>query len=150
MSYFNKLLAVKEAIDVSKLYNEKTFYKAFIKDLERVRNEVIIESPFITIERVKYFIPIFTKLIKKGVQIHVYTRIAEEQSDEMQYQTEKGIDLLEEIGVFVVPVNCFLHRKLAIIDNNIVWEGSLNILSQRNSQEFMQRLNNQSEVIKIV
>jgi len=32
------------------------------------------------------------------------------------------------------------HRKLAIIDRNILWEGSLNILSQKKSREFMRRL----------
>lgn len=33
-----------------------------------------------------------------------------------------------------------LHRKLAIIDNEIMWEGSLNILSQNDSCEIMRRI----------
>jgi len=32
------------------------------------------------------------------------------------------------------------HRKLAIIDRKILWEGSLNILSQNNSREIMRRI----------
>jgi hypothetical protein len=32
------------------------------------------------------------------------------------------------------------HRKLAIIDREILWEGSLNILSQNNSREIMRRI----------
>jgi hypothetical protein len=32
------------------------------------------------------------------------------------------------------------HRKLAILDRSIVWEGSLNILSQTYSRELMRRI----------
>ena len=35
--------------------------------------------------------------------------------------------------------NDFRHRKLAVIDRAILWEGSLNILSQSNSKEIMRR-----------
>lgn len=33
------------------------------------------------------------------------------------------------------------HRKLAIIDGCILWDGSLNILSQAHSKEIMRRPN---------
>jgi hypothetical protein len=36
------------------------------------------------------------------------------------------------------------HRKLAILDRKILWEGSLNILSQNNSREIMRRIDNQN------
>jgi len=32
------------------------------------------------------------------------------------------------------------HRKLAILDRKILWEGSLNILSQTHSREIMRRI----------
>lgn len=111
-----------------------------MKDLKYANDEIIIESPFITIERVNYLLPTFKKLIRKSVNIYVFTRIIEEQSEEMQYRTEKGMDILEEIGVFVIPSNGYLHRKLATIDKNIIWKGSLNILSQRKSKEVMRRI----------
>lgn len=121
-----------------------------MKDLEHAKDEIIIESPFITIERVSYFLQIFKKLIKRGIKVCVYTRIIEEQSEEMQYQAEKGIDILEEIGVFVAPANGFMHRKLAVIDKNIVWEGSLNILSQRNSKEVMRRIADSKQAVNML
>lgn len=58
----------------SQLHNEKTFYRSFIKDLENCKEEVIIESPYITNERARLFIPIFDKLLKKGIKIYVMTR----------------------------------------------------------------------------
>ena len=49
----------------SHLYDEKTFYQTFLKDLENCQNEVIIESPYITSERMRTFDRIFKKLLEK-------------------------------------------------------------------------------------
>jgi hypothetical protein len=45
------------------------------------------------------------------------------------------------------------HRKLAIIDDEILWEGSLNILSQNDSCEIMRRTVSQqvaSEMVRFI
>lgn len=39
------------------------------------------------------------------------------------------------------------HRKLAIIDDDILWEGGLNVLSQNDSCEIMRRIKS-NEVFK--
>lgn len=127
-------------MDKSKLFDEATFYPQFEKDLLSVKKEVIIESPFITISRTLFLKPVLEKIVKKGINVYVITRPIEEQSDQMQYQAEKGIDILEEIGVIVKTERGYLHRKLALIDSDIRWEGSLNILSQKNSKEMMRRI----------
>ena len=58
----------------------------------------------------------------------------------MDEQSEAEIQELEAVGVQVFLCTGNHHRKLAIIDRNILWEGSLNILSQMKSREFMRRL----------
>lgn len=58
----------------SDLYNEKTFYKAFLRDLENCRQEVIIESPYITSLRMETFYPIFERILDRGIKIHIITR----------------------------------------------------------------------------
>jgi len=40
----------------SRLYNEKTFYSAFINDLNNCGSELIIESPFITRRRLQHLL----------------------------------------------------------------------------------------------
>jgi hypothetical protein len=47
--------------------------------------------------------------------------------------------MLQSIGVEVLYTGGH-HRKLAIIDRQILWEGSLNILSQNESCEVMRRI----------
>jgi hypothetical protein len=59
----------------------------------------------------------------------------------MQQQAEGAIHYFETIGIQVFVSQNNHHRKLAIIDRQILWEGSLNILSQNNSREIMRRIN---------
>lgn len=58
----------------------------------------------------------------------------------MALSSEEGICYFETIGVQVLLIKGGHHRKLAIIDRKILWEGSLNILSQNQSREFMRRI----------
>ena len=41
------------------------------------------------------------------------------------------------------------HCKLAFIDRNVLWEGSLNILSQTNSREIMRRIEGENHAPKM-
>lgn len=122
------------------LYDEKTFYNKFWDDLSEAKNEVIIESPYITLPRLNNFKPLLEKLIQKKVKVFVVTRDPSEHDEFMAEQAEIGISYFEAIGVQVLLWEGGHHRKLAIIDRKILWEGSLNILSQRNSREFMRRI----------
>jgi len=124
----------------SQLHDEKTFYKAFLRDLDQCKKEIIIESPFITSQRMKTFWPIFHKLYNRGVKIYIITRDPKEHNQGYEVQSESEIRLLEALGIQVLLCTGNHHRKLAIIDREILWEGSLNILSQIHSREFMRRL----------
>lgn len=124
----------------SQLHTEKTFYPVFLKDLENCREEVIIESPYITSQRTSQFIPIFEKLLEKGVKIYVMTRDPKEHTPSMEVQSEEAIRTFEIMGVQTLLCVGNHHRKLAILDRKILWEGSLNILSQTHSREIMRRI----------
>ncbi len=122
------------------LHDEKTFFSKFLTDLENSQNEVIIESPFITIARMKTFWPVFRRLVARGVKVYIVTRDPREHTDGYDDQSEVEIQEFEAVGIQVLLCTGNHHRKLAIIDRNILWEGSLNILSQAKSREFMRRL----------
>ncbi len=62
----------------SQLYDQDTFYRAFLHDVRNCRRQLIIESPFITSKRAKLFLPIFKQLRERGVQIIVNTRDPQE------------------------------------------------------------------------
>ena len=133
----------------SRLYDEKTFYQAFLRDLEGCRSEVIIESPYITSKRAEMLIPIFENLLTKGVKIYVMTRDPKEHDENMENQSEEAISLFERMGIQVLLCIGNYHRKLAILDLKILYEGSLNILSQTRSREIMRRIENETVALEM-
>lgn len=133
----------------SLLFDEKTFYTAFLADLEQAKHEVIIESPFITTERMSYLWPKLVKLIDRGVKVFVVTRDPKEHSDGYEMQSEVEIHNLENNGIQVFICSGNHHRKLSIIDREIVWEGSLNILSQAVSREIMRRIESKRSALEL-
>lgn len=134
----NKTNAVNQ-LSSSKLYDADTFYQTFAKDLHRCKKELIIESPFLTKARVDRLTPIFRRLIANNVEIIINTRPSSERDIVMATQSELAVDALLEIGVKVLFTGGH-HRKIAIMDRQILWEGSLNILSQRDSCEIMRKI----------
>ncbi|MEX0616703.1 MAG: phospholipase D-like domain-containing protein [Candidatus Woykebacteria bacterium] len=143
MSWFNTLRKkTQSSTDVtgSILYDEKTFYNRFTQDLLEAKNEVIIESPYITSRRMKILRPIFQKLVSRGVKVYIMTRDPKEHDLPQEYQSEEEIRNFESIGIQTLLCLGNHHRKLAIIDRKILFEGSLNILSQSHSREIMRRI----------
>lgn len=123
----------------SQLYDEHTFYLAFERDLKRCKSELLIESPFITTRRVTALLPTLWQLIARGVKITINTRPLEEQDDYMRSLAAGGIKLLQSVGVNVLFTGGH-HRKLVVFDRKVLYEGSLNVLSQCNSCEIMRRI----------
>lgn len=132
----------------STLYDEKTFFDRFLQDLNDCQEEVIIESPYITSNRIKLFYPVFAKLLERNAKIYVITRSPHEHENQrMREQAESEISNFEQIGIQPLLCTGNHHRKLAIVDRQILWEGSLNILSQTKSREIMRRIS--SEVMAL-
>ena len=134
----NLLERIQPISPASKLYDENSFYPALVKDIKKCRSELIIESAYMTSRRVHYLLPHLKELKKNRVRIVINTRNPEEHDLYLREESRKCLALLLEIGVQVIFSES-LHRKTAILDRNILWEGSLNILSQNDSQEVMRR-----------
>lgn len=122
----------------SKLYDNNTFYRALEKDILSCRYEAIIESPFITMRRYELLKPVIQSARLRGVNVIINTKNPDEHEDFLRLEAERAISELQELGV-KVPITGGHHRKLAIFDRRILWEGSLNILSQNDSCEIMRR-----------
>lgn len=121
------------------LYNEKTFYRTFVNDLLKAEKEVVIYSPFISKFRSEFFKNTFEKLKRRNIAVFIFTRPLEEHEYLMRNEIKAALGDYEEFGASIIEVPGFIHAKTAIIDRNILWDGSLNILSQRQSQEIMRR-----------
>jgi len=68
------------------LYDEHTFYQALMHDLQMSKNEVFIESPFITSSRMEKFYPIFKEILDGGIKIHIITRDPSNHDETLRQQ----------------------------------------------------------------
>ena len=139
LNLFNRSAAPTDLLS-SKLYDQDTFYPAFLKDLANCHDEVIIECPFITSRRLNILLPILEKLRARKVRIAINTRDPRTHDEgHWQEDAHDAISQLQSMGVQVLYTGNH-HRKVAILDQSILYEGSLNILSQNDSCEMMRRI----------
>jgi len=138
-SLFKRARTNATGLVTSQLYNQADFYPIFVRDLSYATREVIIESPFISHKRMNALYPSFRSLAKRGVVIVVNTRHPSEHDADYELQASNAISELQKLGAIVLFTGGH-HRKLAIVDRRVLWEGSLNILSQSNSCEIMRRI----------
>ena len=113
------------------------FYNEFEKDLRSVKSKVFLASPFTTAQGTERWMQTFRDLRAKEVEIVGFTKpINEKDASTNSAEIHTGLE-----GVFkeLRPVSK-MHEKLAVFDQRIVWLGSLNILSHKNSTEIMVRI----------
>lgn len=123
--------------------NEKDFYEKFIHDISTAQQEIVIESPYITRNRSRQLLPSLEIALHRGVRVYIVTKSADDQDERMKEESTEMIKEFENIGAVVLPFkgpHHLIHRKMSIIDRRISWLGSLNILSWRNSEEVMLRI----------
>lgn len=133
----------------SRLYDQDSFDKQFLRDIKRARKSVVIECPFIRLARINELTPIFAKLRQKRVTVVVNTKPPEEHDYEFEMQALAAIEKLQDLGVKILYTTKH-HRKIAIIDREILYEGSLNILSFYDSCEIMRRTESAHEAESLI
>ena len=118
-------------------FTGERFYKEFERDLRGVKSKVFLASPFTTSEGTERWMQTFRDLRAKEVEIVAFTKpLNEKDSATNSGQIHTG---LESVFKELRPVSR-MHEKLAVFDQRIVWLGSLNILSHKNSTEIMVRI----------
>lgn len=118
-------------------YTGDGFYSAFQKDLKKSKSKVMISSPFTMPDATAKWEPILRELVAKDVEISVITKPASEKMNSRESEL-----IHENLASFVKEVREIskMHEKLAVLDGNVVWLGSLNILSHYRASEIMVRI----------
>ena len=148
--YRRDLLKPKQERRPPTLYNEQSFYRAFVKDLLAAKKEVIIHSPFVTKYRSEFFKRILGQLQRRNVAVFIFTRPLEEQDALRRFEVAAALRDYKDLGAWIMYKPGYIHQKVAIIDRELLWEGSLNILSQRESREMMRRIKNQDAAREVM
>lgn len=125
------------------IYNQSTFQNRFLQDIMQAQKSVLILSPFATARRVQWFSNVFAHCMQKHVDITIVTRTPNSLPERSRKAAQTAIDRLKEQGCSIC-LRSGIHQKYAIIDECIVWYGSINLLSFGTSQESIMRLTSSS------
>lgn len=133
----------------SLVFTNRTFWDQFVRDLQRARYRVLIHSPFVSKRRLDFLNYKFLSLIDRGVTVCVFVQKPRKPA----VQDRRGVKdeftyVIESLQDMKIHVNLRsnIHEKLAVVDDAVLWEGSLNILSHANSKERMRRLTSYNEI----
>jgi flagellar biosynthesis GTPase FlhF/ribosomal protein L37AE/L43A len=122
------------------LFDQSSFDVVFRSDVAKAKRGVAIYSGFITPQRVGSYEALFRSKTNDGVAVRCVTRPPSRNGSISPDQGRDALDSLEAMGC-TVDTRWEIHQKVVIIDDEIVWFGSLNPLSHTNrTDETMLRL----------
>lgn len=121
------------------VFTEGTFYPAFLKDLARARESIVIFSPFATGSGTARWYDSLRAALARGVRVRILTRPPQEFGGGATDEVTELVQTLRDVGI-TVDLRARMHEKVAILDGHTLWHGSLNILSHRDTHESMLRL----------
>lgn len=128
-----------ESSDTRLIVGQEDFYARFCTDLDRAKRRVVIYSPFITQSRLSILQPHLRAAVERGVGVFVVTRAHDDRRKSELPEYRRLERALEEWCRRPVVHKRRMHEKLVIIDDEILWVGSLNPLSHSDTQEIMER-----------
>jgi len=126
-----------ESINV--IFDKSNFLAVYTNDIVHAGREILIVSPFVTKRRTLQMLQHLKIALENKVKVIVVTRPIGDFKNKDTSALQGALDLLEVAGVSLV-YKSNLHQKYAIIDQRIVWHGSINLLSFGSAEESIMRL----------
>lgn len=106
------------------------FNDHFMRDLKNFQNRMIIYSAFMSENRLSILLPAFTDAVSQGKEIIIVTKDLSERGKTERSAYEQCEKELRSFGDKIKIIHKHgMHEKLILVDDNVVWMGSLNALS---------------------
>ncbi|MGH9552258.1 MAG: phospholipase D-like domain-containing protein, partial [Terriglobales bacterium] len=134
-----------------KVYDRDTFIEAFVADVKQAKGRVLILSPYLGRTRIRLILPALTRCIKRGVPICVFvqepdkTKLSADQYMMSKKRLLSLAEVLRQAGIHVT-IRDFVHEKVVVVDDCILYDGSLNVLSVDRTSERMTRFEDRDHV----
>jgi superfamily II DNA or RNA helicase len=127
----------EENVDI--IFDKSNFYPVFSNDINHAKHEILIVSPFVTKRRTQQIIRNLEPALAKKVKVIVVTRPAKDFQNKDLTAWAEATKHIQAIGIHLV-FKPNIHQKFAIVDQKIVWYGSINLLSYGSAEESMMRI----------
>lgn len=112
----------------SKLYNGQNYLTDFMEDISGAVRSILIVSPYLQKSRISGLLPALKCSLSSGTRITIYTRPAESYKPDQQTGISAAISMLEDAEITIITRND-IQQCYAIVDQSIVWYGSMDFLA---------------------
>jgi superfamily II DNA or RNA helicase len=122
---------------INVIYDVNSFVDVIMNDFVEAKKEILIVSPFMRKRRLTTVLEWLKIPLKNEINVVIITRPLDsyKASDRMA----ECFELLHQPAIQVIQ-KPNIHQKFVIIDERIVWYGSINLLSFGSSEESIMRL----------
>jgi superfamily II DNA or RNA helicase len=134
------------------IFDKDNFLPVFNQDINAAKKEILIVSPFVRKMRTLQMTKHLKVVLEKNVRILVVTRPKEDFKPKDHATIQRTLNLLTDCGANVV-FKSNIHQKFAVMDQKVVWYGSINLLSYGSAQESIMRIesaNIANELVKSI
>jgi type I site-specific restriction-modification system R (restriction) subunit len=138
---------ITESIDI--IFNNSNFLPVYSNDILNASEKILIVSPFMTRRRTLQMLQNLKVTLAKGTKVVVVTRPAENFKGKDISTWQTTLELLKNSGIVIV-FNSNIYQKFAIIDEKIVWYGSISLLSFGSSEKSIMRIESSNIANKLV
>lgn len=120
------------------IFNGRTFFSSFCKDLLKAQHSIIISSPKLYRVQQNKLTHLFKDLLANGINIIVLSKPSDEQTN-----------FLKSLGI-TIKTNKILSHCCAIIDKTIVWYGSVHFLGFSTEEDNIIKLTDTSLATELI
>jgi superfamily II DNA or RNA helicase len=121
------------------IFDKDSFLPVFNQDINAAKKEILIVSPFVRKMRTLQMTKNLKVALKKKVRVLIVTRPKDDFKTKDHATVQRTLGLLTDCGASVV-YKSNIHQKFAVMDQKIVWYGSINLLSYGSAQESIMRI----------
>lgn len=130
---------IEKKQETNAIFDCESYSLVYDKDLQQANEQIIVSSPGLNTKKVKAFLNLIVDEQERGIKITVVTINPDNYPKNMIDKTKSLIEQLINAGINV-QLRETMHEHFAIIDNEIVWYGSMNLLSGEKEEDNLMRV----------
>ncbi|WP_248405434.1 TOTE conflict system archaeo-eukaryotic primase domain-containing protein [Butyrivibrio fibrisolvens] len=143
----NNIILEKQS--AGSIFDMNTYETVYEKDLMEANKEIIISSPGLNQSKVNSFIRLVKQRQESGVKITIVTLDPEGYPEEKIEDTRQLVHLLRDNAINV-HLKEYMHEHFAIIDDEIIWYGSMNLLSRAKADDNLMRVKSRETAVELM
>lgn len=121
------------------IFDNHNFMTVFSNDISSSKSEIVIVSPYMGKRRLSQMLNILSSGINNGAKLTIITRPEADYSEKDRSAFLDMVNYIQLTGANLI-FKSNIHQKFAVIDQRIVWYGSINLLSFGSSEQSIMRL----------